>query len=326
MKGSYEITVENRRIQYKFTIKRNITILCGDSATGKTTLIDMIESFQNNGLDSGVILSTTDNIKCVVLSGMNWKRELKLYNNSIVFIDEGNKFINTKEFAEEIKKTTNYYVIATRNNLPNIPYSINEIYNIKNAPKKSKINKYQKFTSSFSNVYINERFSKPDIVIVEDSKSGYEFFKGVFKENNILCNTSNGKTNIYQKVLETNKENILIIADGSAFGSEIKKVLTLKYIKNIELYLPESFEWLILKSKLFNDTLTNKILTNPEEYINSKKYFSWEQFFTKYLVDISKDTYLKYSKNKLNLNYLNKKEKETILKEIPKEILKKEVD
>ena len=39
MKGSFEVIVKNRRIQYKFTICRNITILKGDSATGKTTLI-----------------------------------------------------------------------------------------------------------------------------------------------------------------------------------------------------------------------------------------------------------------------------------------------
>ena len=42
MKGSYDVKVENRRLQYKFRINRNVTILRGDSATGKTTLIDMI--------------------------------------------------------------------------------------------------------------------------------------------------------------------------------------------------------------------------------------------------------------------------------------------
>ncbi len=40
MKGSYEVTVRNNRLQYKFTVQRNITILRGNSATGKTTLIE----------------------------------------------------------------------------------------------------------------------------------------------------------------------------------------------------------------------------------------------------------------------------------------------
>ena len=39
MKGKYEVVVKSRRVQYKFSVIRNITILRGDSATGKTTLI-----------------------------------------------------------------------------------------------------------------------------------------------------------------------------------------------------------------------------------------------------------------------------------------------
>ena len=50
MTGKYEVIVNSRRLQYKFTINRNITILRGDSATGKTTLIDMISSYQQNGM------------------------------------------------------------------------------------------------------------------------------------------------------------------------------------------------------------------------------------------------------------------------------------
>ncbi len=56
MKGSYEVIVKSRRLQYKFTINRNITILRGDSATGKTTLIDMISSYQQHGIASGITL------------------------------------------------------------------------------------------------------------------------------------------------------------------------------------------------------------------------------------------------------------------------------
>ena len=42
MKGKYRIIVENKKIRYDFEVKRNITIIKGDSATGKTTLADMI--------------------------------------------------------------------------------------------------------------------------------------------------------------------------------------------------------------------------------------------------------------------------------------------
>ena len=66
MKGSYPIKVFNRRVQYKFTINRNLTILRGDSATGKTTLIDMIAAHQSNGESSGVTVQCAR--PCVVLT------------------------------------------------------------------------------------------------------------------------------------------------------------------------------------------------------------------------------------------------------------------
>lgn len=74
--------------------------------------------------------------KCVVLDDIEWKIRLRKIKDSIVFIDEGVSFISTKEFAREIKKTNNYYVIFNRENLKEMPYSVEEIYEIK---KKWKI-------------------------------------------------------------------------------------------------------------------------------------------------------------------------------------------
>lgn len=48
--------------------------------------------------------------------------------DSIVFIDEGNEFVFTDEFAAAVQDTDNYYVIATREGIPSLPYSIEEIY------------------------------------------------------------------------------------------------------------------------------------------------------------------------------------------------------
>lgn len=38
MRGTYRVSVQNKRIWYDFEIKRNITIIRGDSATGNTAL------------------------------------------------------------------------------------------------------------------------------------------------------------------------------------------------------------------------------------------------------------------------------------------------
>lgn len=48
-------------------------------------------------------------------------------------------------------------------------------------------------------------------------------------------------------------------------------------------------------------------MENPQDFIESKDFFSWEQFFTNLLVEKSQNSYLKYSKKKLNKNYLEEK-------------------
>ena len=41
MKRKHRVIVQNKRIRYDFEIRRNITVIRGDSATGKTALVDM---------------------------------------------------------------------------------------------------------------------------------------------------------------------------------------------------------------------------------------------------------------------------------------------
>ena len=54
MKGKHRIVVSTKRQKYEFELRRNLTILRGDSATGKTTLIEMIQDHENDPLGSPV--------------------------------------------------------------------------------------------------------------------------------------------------------------------------------------------------------------------------------------------------------------------------------
>ena len=56
MKGAHRVIVETKKIKYDFVVKRNITILTGDSGSGKTVLIDYIRDYRRYGADSGVIV------------------------------------------------------------------------------------------------------------------------------------------------------------------------------------------------------------------------------------------------------------------------------
>ena len=133
MKGKHRIVVSTKRQKYEFELRRNLTILRGDSATGKTTLIEMIQDHENDPLGSPVELISDK--KCYVLEGALWKEQLAGITDSIVFIDEGNTFVKAEEFAGVIQNTDNYYVIVSRESLPALPYSVEEIYGIRTSGK-----------------------------------------------------------------------------------------------------------------------------------------------------------------------------------------------
>ena len=157
------------------------------------------------------------------------------------------------------------------------------------------------------------------MVITEDSNSGYQFFNHVCRENHLRCETMNGKSNVFHYLREHKSERMLIIADGAAFGSEIDRVLRLiEGYENVALYLPESFEWLILSAGILKNNHVLEILDAPYDYVESEAFFSWERFFTAVLIDETKDTYLAYMKKRLNPAYLQDVIKETILEKIEK--------
>lgn len=318
MKGVQHIEVSNRDAKFEFDLYRNITIINGDSGTGKTTLFNMIVDYTRNKENSGVNLSCDK--KCIALLSTNndWISNIKKIKDSIVFIDEGSRFITSREFAKTIKKTDNYYVLFTREEIHELPYSVEEIYEIKSSKKYHTLVKRYKEKSS--HYYINGAYkkeSKIEVVFVEDQKSGYEFYNEYFKNMNIKCVSTKANSYIFKYLCDNLNKNLLIVADGAAFGSQMNKIeLLIANRKNIFLCLPESFEWLILKSGLINKKAITNILNNPSNYIDSNRYFSWEEFFTDCLCNESKNGVFEYSKKRLNRNYLIKKNSNKILKEI----------
>ncbi len=124
---------------------------------------------------------------------------------------------------------------------------------------------------------------------------------------------------LYRVVRDSEENVILVVADGAAFGPEMERALSLRKARNVVYFLPESFEWLILKSGIVKQKELKTILENPSDFIESERYFSWERFFTSLLIDKTKDSTLSYSKERLNKAYLQSKNKKNLVSTINKE-------
>ena len=288
MKGKYVVTASSKRVEYKFMLTRKYTMVRGDSGTGKTTLYNMLVDSEH-GEPS---ISFYADVPCVSADylGGRWDLVLPTVHNSIIFIDEGSTWVRSKEFADIAKYSDNYFVIFGRHRLSTLPYSVNEIYEIKTSGKFHR----------FAPVYKTQDFKfTPDYVLTEDSNSGFQFFNYYLKN----CGKAGGKSNIF-KILQNHSysgKNCLVFADGAAFGSEIERIVQLRdYTKgNVRLYLPESFEQLLLRLSMFSSLRSVKaVLADPASYV-STEFNSWEQFFTDFLHELTLGTPLTYSKSKL---------------------------
>lgn len=322
MVGAYRIVVSNKYLKYEFIIKRNITVIKGNSATGKTTLIEMLREYTEEE-DSGVTVQCDK--KCVVLYGKDWEKRLREITDSIVFIDESGRFTKSTDFASAIQNTNNYYVIVSREKLSALPYSIQEIYGIRENGKYMGL-KTQYTLNEFYNIYGQQpqkRF-KPEVIITEDSNSGYDFYS-VFYKNGIECISANGKSNILSEIQrdEYKMKRRLAIVDGAAFGSEMEMIM--QYITNVdemvELYAPESFEYILLLSDIFKSKVLVDELEETYNYADSEKYFSWEQYYTALITQITEGSELQYNKSKLNSYYLSERNLQRIAEQLPNNIL-----
>jgi hypothetical protein len=304
MRGTIHLIVQSAHLKYEMDFLRNITILKGDSATGKTTLVDMIQEYNLNGSDTGINLSCV--CPCRVIAGNTWIEQLRDIHGSLIFIDEGSRFVSSEDFARTIHGTDNYYVIVTRESLSNLPYSVTEIYGIHSSGKYAFQEPVYHQMYRIYGDYQQMKETTGTKLLVEDSNAGYQFFSALSEKKGIECITAQGAGNIFEMLQTDDKKNgVTVIADGAAFGSQMEKVYQL-LLRNagIQLYLPESFEWIILSSGVLNDKEVKSILENPADYIDSQEYFSWENYFTHLLVERTTDTYLKYSKTRLNPVFL----------------------
>ena len=224
MKGSHRIIVESRKVKYDFVIHRNITVITGDSGSGKTVLIDLIHDYGRYGADSGVFLSC--DCPCKVIDSEDWERQIEETTGSIIFIDEGNRFLISKKFAQLVQGSDNYFVLATREKLPALPYSVNEVYGFRKSGKfhdaKQKYNEIYHLYGEIS----EEKNINPKLVITEDSNSGFEFFNEMSRQKGVNCFSAGGKSNIIRQLEQSQNEEgtILVIVDGAAFGSEMKDI------------------------------------------------------------------------------------------------------
>ena len=316
MVGKYHLRIENKKVRYDLDIKRKFTVIRGNSAMGKTYLRDIV-------LNKETIVTCKLRVTVLPTQKDDYVDTLEK-SNRLIIIDEDVDDMDTKEFADLLKDSNNYFIIFSRLKLAFLPISLEEIYEFTSITKYNNMN--VPFTlTTLKSMYNDIDTSKiiPDLLITEDEKSGYQFFSNIL---DIDCVSAMGNSKVKVKLLEIlkncNYKCIFIIVDGAAFGAFVDEIFDTIDHYNIDIFIlaPESFEYLLLKAGAVR--CNNKLLDETYDYCDKKhflqecpnfdlgknKLVSWEQFYTAYIQYLSrgnKDT--EYAKSILKPYYFRYK-------------------
>lgn len=173
--------------------------------------------------------------------GHRLENQLTGLHDSIVFVDEGLEALGSDDFAREAKKSGNYFVIFSRNELCNLPYSVNEIYRIKTSGKyHSFVPLYKEGEGhrySLSRALPRHDF---DVLVTKDFRSGLRFYSNRFEGSDLRCESAKSNSGIMAWLLGHADEHVFVIADGAAFGPYTDRVLKLQreHPANITVCLP----------------------------------------------------------------------------------------
>ena len=135
MKGKHLISITSRRAEYRLELERKISVIKGNSGTGKSSVIRLISDYLELGKDSGIKLTISSSASVLVLTNSSdWEKILPSVGNTILFFDEADSLFSkrtqvsssndkhanaeTSYLLQKIEEYTGVSILAT-NNLQN---------------------------------------------------------------------------------------------------------------------------------------------------------------------------------------------------------------
>ena len=277
--------------KYKLLIREKVTVIRGQSGTGKTRLIDIIRSTVRNSptffseVSNGFRLVTPTESDLLCVSVESWR-------NAVVLIDERIVDSLGDYFCSLVKESENYWVIISRNDdlLRTIPFSMFEAYEF---VKINNVIVNQQIFSCDSRVF-GGKFAVNTVTgfITEDSVSGWHFFNKALPKA-VVKDSASSNTKVVSTIVKHlgSSACILVLFDACAFGpflGELMSLLDMPEYKQSDIcfYAMESFEWFLLHSlQLKHMPKVQDVLSNPYKYAYHPKYITYEGFYEKVLSD-----------------------------------------
>lgn len=242
-----EIKINTNKISYELTLNGKYNFLCGDSGTGKTTFHKLLTQH----LLSPRAVKVSSDIKLYPVQALDDGEVLQKHRGELLVIDERAIILKDTNIATMLKESPNYFLIISRKKFNFIPVSIDNYYKLKN------INGVMHNEPIYPR-FCNNNFSGVDIIVTEDSVSGYKFFKEFFPKIPVVSAHSKSELALFFEQKYVSGKRYLAVYDAAAFAFEAEKFFEKIRGKSVQILDWESFENFILRQECFNIKLEQK--------------------------------------------------------------------
>lgn len=300
------IIVNFGNLEYNLQLNRRVTIIQGDSGTGKSCLYEIISE---KDLDNTTTIQSPKKVislPIMITDRNSTKKFLKKNTNNIIVIDElctyenYNYLVSDQQLMEDILKYNVWYIIISRDiktikGLSHSPKEIYEICELQEYTSGNKIVRTLKPKYDLSKVN-SKRFKE---LKTEDSGSGLKFFENLGIPTNEIKGGSSG---VEKELFEGKLHNKAVIVDLGNFKYTFESLYNEALLGNLDIIERECFEEQVLKSSLITtNSVLNEKLAEHLNKINSTDYLTWERCYEKGLElimrTISNDQNFKYKKS-----------------------------
>lgn len=326
MKGKHIVSITSRRAEYRLELERKITVIKGKSGTGKSSVIRLVSDYLELGKDSGIKVTVSSSTRLLVLTNSSdWDTVMPSLRNTIIFFDEDVRYIYTEAFQKALWTADCYAVIISRSGqFTGLPFAVSSIYEL-----VTERNGKNTITSMYHLYEEKHKRNDFDLVVTEDSNSGYEMAKYAFDSEKMRVISVGGNASVYRTLMKNGGENdqICVDVDGAAFGPYIEPVLKFAELQGtISVSAPESFEFILLHldSVMKHLSLDHGELSRTYDFCDSKDFITWERYYENLLNEITTEHLgFSYGKSKLNPYFLNGRCAELFIEQICKSFIKR---
>ena len=218
------IHLNDNVVEYEFTFKQKYLFIRGDSGRGKSTLIELIEVYRRD----------PDSVACLGDSNLKIITDIEaLKPGYIYFFDEFDPLL-TSENAKLFNTTDSYFVIISRRrNLDFLKTGLDSLCEI--ATNGS----YHTIKPVYPR--IDKLTSVGDVIICEDSKSGFQFIN---KLVSYKIESAGSKTKIRSKINKLIKQgfkSFTIVYDRCGICFSYEKQIN--YLKDSGVNIVSEIDW-----------------------------------------------------------------------------------